>query len=74
MTNLVVRTPAELRAILVEHGVAAEDMDRMVREISIDLKNPGEVFLPKEDGGLTVVTNHALVERRKKDEKRRRRY
>ena len=74
MDNRIVKNPSDLKEILVEHEVAREDMDRMVREISIDLRNPGEVFFPKEGGGLTIITNHALVERRKKNAKRRRRY
>ena len=64
--KFVGKNPNELRAILIDHGVDEEKIDRMVQNISADLKAEGEIFLWDGEGGFKTVTNHALEERRDK--------
>tara|TARA_Y100000401_G_C8299547_1_gene213246 strand:- start:608 stop:907 length:300 start_codon:yes stop_codon:yes gene_type:complete len=64
--KFVVKNPNELQAILIDHGVDSENIDRMVQNISDDLKAEGEIFLWDGEGGFKTVTNHALEERRAK--------
>tara|TARA_Y100001960_G_C13980990_1_gene497589 strand:- start:7 stop:276 length:270 start_codon:yes stop_codon:yes gene_type:complete len=64
--KFIVKDSNELRNILIDHGVNEENIERMVQNISDDLKAEGEIFLWDGEGGFKTVTNHALEERRAK--------
>ncbi len=64
--KFTVKNPDQLRCVLVDVGVDEDAVDRMVVQISDDLKSTGEVFLWDGKGGFETITNHALAERRVK--------